>query len=317
MDASPMEQGMARAKPERAPKTAYTRWTPAEYLRIAVHVLPYVGPQMDVFTLMRKGMRAALPRERWRMDIDLRKMSSPSQSIGMRRALELAESLTEKQREDVRSGALIIANPTGGLRILSTDEAAEERHPEPAPSPMPQAERMARANEARSKLQFPTGESRVYWTDREWALLARRVKHWQDTGRKGHLSTLYALAQDIELPPDRRRPPRSLYGKNTVEPHHREGLDNAWTVAQSFPFDPGRMSYVDPAMTLLHVVESAQVPSDTAEPTGEVAPAVVPVEPQPPPVEQQAPAAAPAPSPQPRSSIAEASRAAADEIQRG
>lgn len=94
----------------------------------------------------------------------------------------------------------------------------------------------------------------VRWTDREAALMVRRFRHWQATDSRlasKPLGVLFSLAQEVELPPDRRRnanvikqgdAPTTGWNKNMLA----RGESVIWTLDEKWPFDPERTRYVGP-----------------------------------------------------------------------
>lgn len=283
------DSAFAEVQPMAGQKVSYIRWTPDEYLRVAVNALPYLTPGDD-FEALRKGMRLALHRSRWRPDPELRSMAGQAHRlIAFHEAMKKAEKLSEREREKYRSVNIelpVVDEPP-------FDPASTRSVFGPKPK-----------GQTTKDEKVYTGDIR--WNDREKALLARRVLYWQQQGNKRPLSRLYIEAQEIELPPERRRSRGGLYQANganaapSLSDYLAQGKAHLGLIV-GVPFDPARAAYEEPAAP---------------------APAPAPVEPEPvaapppPPEPPQAPEPVQATTPPTpvRSSIAEAAKAFGDTV---
>ena len=69
---------------------AYMRWTPAEWLKVAVHALPHLDKGQSLVDALREAQRSALPQDRHRDDEALRNLK---RQASVKRHLEKARSL--------------------------------------------------------------------------------------------------------------------------------------------------------------------------------------------------------------------------------
>jgi len=286
-------------------------WSKADYMVIAAHALPHLPAQEPApgktlstsaitgrIAALKKGMRLALPRSAWRDDDALRILVGLNKSgLAFANAIAAVRAMPEPEREKLRTSGQATAH-TSRQRSSSVPYAKRDY------------------------------SGMVRWTDRELALLARRIKFWKDVqGLDYPWRHLYCLAQELELPPERRRSQAGItqgdYGTARNERHGNAAIFKAgcaliWTIDAKFPFDPDRRAWVDPStpppepaeVVRLEVIEPpspfADIEADGADRSACV---------------EAAPALAPAPAPTPPSqrspSIAEAARAFTEHIQRG
>ncbi|HKX40904.1 MAG TPA: hypothetical protein VJO99_07085 [Burkholderiaceae bacterium] len=177
----------------------WVRWKPDEYLRIAVCALPLIDKGKDISAAFYAAQRQALHRDRRRELDDIRKLNysgTPQKYVDQARALPAAERL-----------------------------ALQPPPPAPRKAPPPRVTLDAGRDYG--------GEGLVRWTGREWALIARRVKHWQDKGDTRTLSRLVIEAQEVEFERDRRRPVASIQQSTTggkLERLIADGLKAGWQI---------------------------------------------------------------------------------------
>lgn len=130
--------------------------------------------------------------------------------------------------------------------------------------------------QSNKKWQLPDTYSRghgviIRWTPVEWALLVRRVMNWQALGSDANLPRLFAEAQEIELPADRRRPRAALAVRpdDHLPPHMKQAVKDAHLIAD-LAYDPEQRSYKKPvrivAAPVVEPVASAPVASAPVAP---------------------------------------------------
>ena len=147
----------------------------------------------------------------------------------------------------------------------------------------------------------------VKWTPLEWALITRRADTWHAAGSNAGMARLLQEAQEIELPPERRRPRAALMVslKAVVEPTMARARTEWAELVAGIPYDPHARNYSRPAaqqaspppeetMTQALAKAQAEVEATTAPPAS-VAPLPEAPRPLPEPV-AKAPAASLAPS---------------------
>lgn len=181
----------------------YTRWTADEYMHVAVNALPAIEAKKTRFEIMLAGMRAGLPRNRWRKQADLKHLCAPSLFTTFEKYVERARALPEAER----------------ARYITA---------QPDPSPLPPDDEPAPAQhttEEHKPGQRKKDIGRDYkggfrWTDHEKARIARMVRYWIDNGIRrpsdyGGLGRMFVEAQDLVLPPERRRSVNGIMQGNT------------------------------------------------------------------------------------------------------
>jgi hypothetical protein len=250
----------------------YVRWIPAEWLKVAVNMLPHLDKGMPVLNALVKAQRV-LPKDRHRTEEALRAVAVPS-ALQVPKYVAQARALSEEER-----AALTIVKP-----------------PRKLPPP--------RGPKYPADLQRNyTGKFR--WTTKEKALITRMVLWFQEQEVPGTLARLIIEAQELVLPPERRR---SLAGIKQGDVHApnslnmkliEEGKANLWLI-NTIPFNPPVAQET-----------TADEPETTDERSdGEVLQAAA---------ETQAPEAsealaAPTPSPTPQRTLSEAAKAFGDTV---
>lgn len=158
-----------------------------------------------------------------------------------------------------------------------------------------------RANTKMPPADYSRGHGKmVLWTNEEKALLVRRVLNWEALGTNAQLARLFAEAQEIELPADRRRPRAAL---NVLPNKHlpkliKAGLAAAHTIAH-LGYDPHQRSYRKPRpVEAAKPAPAPQPPAAAREPAQEAPrPVAAPIPIQPAPQQVAAQAINPSPTP--------------------
>jgi len=268
-------------------KDGIVRWNPDEYLQLACAMLPVMAKGKTKGQALHLAQRL-LPKGRQRHVEDLgHNVNSPL----MKTALAQADAMGSDARK------ALLEEMQADLR-----KTLQAKLPKPKPEkPAPSYELKADARGRMRPMHL------VRWTDRELALIARRVAYYQrDLQDKRVLSRLIKVAQDIELPPERRR---SENGIDATMSRMQEQLLRGYTLSYSLladvPFDAGLKAYPTPAVAFEFVDE--QKP----EPAREESPGVNIDGPRKPAEAAQAPepVSAPTPPPQPRAPVTEPIRA--------
>lgn len=229
-------------------KPGYMRWTPEQWRPVAVGALERLNPEgSNLAAALKHGQRRALTKDRWRDDSGLKHLAMPSKA-STQKYIKWAQSLTN----DERAKYLAPIAPKVELGIT----------PPPAVS-------------------VPTGSplaaSPGTWTKRECALIARRVRHWQvNLGDRRPLSSIVIAAQEIELPPDRRKGKQTIYASKTsgaISKWLKRGAENEWLI-ESVPFDAQQREYREPQAAAAAAPELT--PEPASAPTSPAIPAAAP-----------------------------------------
>jgi hypothetical protein len=230
-------------KPRRS---GYTRWTPAEMLAVAAQLAPLLQRGVPRRQALGAAQIAALPENRWQNEQSLRNMSYPSTMKPMDSYVAKFNAMPAAQRAALQGQRLVNERPeplAGGEPISRRGNNFDRW----AIKPITAAQRRY------------GGAGLLRWTQREKALLARMVQHYRQFGVRASLYLMFAAAQELVIPVDRRRSMTSLrrdaVGRRTGDKARLqtildEGLAALWTV-KDIPFDPpyppGQKPPADPA----------------------------------------------------------------------
>jgi hypothetical protein len=188
-------------------------WRHEERLLVAAHALPLVDDkQMNIYDAFMRAQKKCLHRSRWRERTSLPRSNSPSHGSLLTNALAEVRAMPPEQRP-------------GYVAPLEVDEPIAVQ---PAPAPPPEK-------------TYGLGGHKVFWTDREKALLAReiiRAGSENEVLRSG-ARAVFERAQVAVLPVDRRRPKAALYGKKrSLQNVFLEGKQRIWTLPPDEPETP-------------------------------------------------------------------------------
>lgn len=274
-------------------------WRQSEYELIACAMLPLMLKGKHRYEAIQIAQRL-LPKNR------RRPTGKPLQrnlvSENYRAALERVQKMTPEER------AAIVNKMTDEQRAELAPPAPIVAAPKPAPTPRPAPlTTLKRSTPPGREIKLSTdGKMRptslVRWRPREIALLARRVGHYQrDLQDKRPLYRLIMAAQDIELPPERRRGGNSISAcLANVRQQLIEGFKSHHELLTDSPFDPNRTEYLAPQ------IDAAAAPREPSPGVNIDGPRKQPA------VQAPEPAAAPIPAPTPRSLVSEPVRAFGD-----
>ena len=180
---------------------ARLRWNEDEWMAVIGETLPMIASGVHKVDALWKAQRNALHKSRHRDRVGLTKLCTPSNG-GFEAAVARFKALPSAER-----AALSPAPPP----------------PAPPAAPKP-ATRGA-----------PAGAEMVRWTSRERAVMAAGVALLKQEPGHGELPLydLYIKAQDMVLPTDRRRNPKSIKQSHYADRglllrQHNEALDNGW-----------------------------------------------------------------------------------------
>jgi len=197
-------------------------WTPAEWTRVAVNMLPLLERGETRMAALGKAQRKALARARHHDDTWIQRHSAPA-AIYLNKYLDIVRKMTPEEREP--------------HVVLTPAEAYAKANPD-APKP-------PRNTTAGNKLS-PKGadEGRDYtgarWTTKEWALIARMVNWFRTHGVPHATSRLVIEAQELVLERDRRRSLGGIQASvngGRLEKNLAEAQNNIWLV-KDIPFNP-------------------------------------------------------------------------------
>lgn len=160
------------------------------------------------------------------------------------RALALAQKvvITDKARHKTAAQLIHGMAPSaqGGKAIVEVRKMTQQQrealfseHPTAsAPQPPPAPEKKPAGRPAGHGVHKGAIPGNVRWTEREKLLVFRRIKDWRTRlGDQRSMSQLAFAAQDIELPPDRRRPMSSLTScKAQLELDMKELAQKFWQI---------------------------------------------------------------------------------------
>ncbi len=208
----------------------YIRWTPDEWLKVAVCALPHLDKGMTMgIPLLKKAQWAALHSSRRREDDALRKLAWKG-AAQTRKYIEQARALTPEQRAEIA----------------------------PPPEPRKPAAPRGKIDEGRD---YSKPGTNVKWTTLEKARVARQVEAFKALGDKRVLGRLIIEAQELVIEPDRRRPVNSIrqggtYNDRMIE----EGHANAWLLDE---LDEQKKAEAEDAIELVTArsAESAAAPA--------------------------------------------------------
>lgn len=292
------------AKPQRDKrgvklKTGIKRWHPDEYLQMACAMLPLIAKGKTKLQSLQVAQRL-LPKARQRLIDDL---GVNARSPLMKTALAKAADMGSDARE------ALLGDMQDKLR------ATLEKTLKPEPEPKPTGTRVSRVPatyggtdekkmDARGHLRPVTV---VRWNDKELALVARRVAYFQrELQDKRVLSRLIKVAQDIELPPERRRSPGGIdSGLIRMREDLIRGFTLIRTVLADVPFDPNLRAYPEPLRAAVEFIDP--VKSEVSESPGVNIDGPRKVAPQA--AQAPEPVSAPTPPPQPHAPVSEPIRA--------
>jgi hypothetical protein len=184
--------------------TGYTRWTADEYLRVAVNALPALESGKSKLEMLKTGMKGGLPRNRWRKESELRHFCAPSLFKTFEKYVAIAMAMSDAERAKHIPAAPVVGE------LPSEDEATTpSAQREPPTGPISHTPR--NADKGRD---YKNGV--VRWTDHEKARIARMVRYWLDNKIDTRsLGRLFVEAQDLVLPPERRRTVKALMQTNS------------------------------------------------------------------------------------------------------
>lgn len=144
------------------------------------------------------------------------------------------------------------------------------------------------------------------WPDLYLAAMRRRIQFWLDRGSDAPMNRLVMEAQDIECPPDDRRPRASLHssgpGGQTLTKYLERGKDLQHLLAD-IPFDPRRRHWIEPEPPKAEPEPQAAAPQEAPQPAEAPTPA---------PAAESAPVAPPEPLPEPVAALSPPPPAATD-----
>jgi len=217
-------------------------WGPDERFKVACGMVPGLRAGRSKAHAFIEA-QPVLPPER-------RRKPHNAARDALRLAPELLKALrmTDEQRAAVLSGTVpapIESKPSRKkdkpVKVKAKVKVARRRKLAPIPEAIERAFKIA-ADGKRRPLTL------VIWTDREIALVARRIAHYQ---RELHdtraLSRLVKLAQAIELPPERRRTEKSIGASMaSIQKALVRGYVLAHELLGNEPFDRDRTEYVAP-----------------------------------------------------------------------
>ncbi len=210
------------------------RWGPADYMIVACGMVPLIAKGKERIPAISTAQKL-LPKERRRPEKDLVRNSSADL---MKSSFALAQAMTQEARE------ALIADALTAQGRLAPQPAAEKA--KPAYKPVLKRPTLEQMKEVRIAAD---GKKRrihsVRWEDRELALVARRVAYYQrELQDKRVLSRLIKVAQEIELPPERRRGSQSIDAcLQRLRPELVRGFSLAHTLLADTPFDRDRQAY--------------------------------------------------------------------------
>ena len=187
----------------------YIKWSPAEWLRVGVALVPLLDEgKHSRFDALKRAMKAALPKDRWRDDHSLKLTAQPL-------ATQI-ETYAAKARE----------------------LPAEQRAALTTPKPERAASKPRAKYDDTGRDYGENGGTR--WTQREKALLWRMVDWFKRNGAEEALPRLVIEAQELVLDRDRRRALAGIkqaHYAGTLEKDMAEGERSQITVAH-IPFVP-------------------------------------------------------------------------------
>jgi hypothetical protein len=231
----------------------YIRWTHAEWLKVAVNMLPRLDRGESNLVALANAMRKVVAKNRWQSDQFIAHTCQPKRAQGLLKSwLDKARALPEAERN-----ALLVLTPAQRFALENPDA--------PKPEPKPRKSQ-AKPDTERLIARAGSDKGRVYkggakWTTREWALIARMVKWFQTHGVTLALSRLVIEAQELVLDADRRRSLPGIQasiGNGRLERAIAVGMQNAYLVTD-VPFNPPHPPGSEPAEEAAQAPETAQI----------------------------------------------------------
>lgn len=276
------------AKPQRDKRgiklpEGIIRWTAGEYLKLACAMHPLIKKGKSKGDALRMAQRL-LPKHRQR-PVELLRVNLGSAPLPV--ALAKADAMGSEAREAI-------------VQDMQSAAPPPLKRVKPAPG-APLEMKVDKSGHVR-----PT--TSIRWKDRELALIARRVAYFQrDLQDKRVLSRLIKVAQDIELPPARRRTSRSIdAGMAKAQEQLLRGYTASYKLLADVPFDRDLKTYVEPARGAVEFVDPIK-PDPVDESPGVNIDGPRKITPEA--AQAPEPVSAPTPPPQPRAPVSEPIRA--------
>ena len=197
----------------------YVRWQPAEWLKVAVNMLPLLEKGDTRLVALARSMRRCLGKDRHKEDEWIHRTSAAG-NTQMNEYLQKARNLSDEER-----ALHTVLTPAQQYALDNPDNPVKPRKPAPP----------------RKKLD----EGRNYkgnfrWTTLEKAKIVRMVKWFQEHGVTTSLGRMMVEAQELVLPPDRRRAVAGIMQANHGGGNVRtfaDGEANLWLL-KDVPFNP-------------------------------------------------------------------------------
>lgn len=269
------------------------RWRPNEYDQLACAMVPEIAkgrPRLKALALAQR----LLPKERQRPAVDL--IRNVNTRL-MKAALAKASAMSAAERQAHIEAMQTELRDTLQAKITPPPPKAKLTRVADAVRPLKGTGPDGPTREMKTnKRGFLQPMHSVRWKDPELARVARRVAYYQRELQDTRvLSRLIKVAQDIELPPDRRRSPAAIdSGLARMRKELIRGFTLAHTLLTDVPFDPSLTAYPEPTPApgaVFEFVDESKLQEAAAAP--EVAQAPEPVSAPTPPPQARAPVTEP------------------------